>query len=122
VPVAAIDPADIAAVAEAVLTGPGHQGEALTLSGPEPLTPGDQVAALARALRRPLRYQPLSDDKARADMAADGTPPDLIDAFFRFFSAGEFDDSAVTTTVHEVIGRLPRTFEHWAQAQAGLFA
>jgi uncharacterized protein YbjT (DUF2867 family) len=121
VPVAAIDPADIAEVAAAVLTGSDHQGEALTLSGPEPLTPGDQVAALARALRRPLRYEPLPDDEACAGMAAEGTPPDLIDAFFRFFSAGEFDDSAVTAAVHEITGRPPGTFGHWARAHAGLF-
>lgn len=121
VPIAAIDPADIAAVASAVLTGPGHNGEALTLSGPEPLTPGEQVATLARALRRPLRYEPLSDDEARAAMAADGTPASLIDAFFRFFSAGEFDDSAVTATVRDITGRPPRTFEQWTQAHTGLF-
>ena len=35
VPIAAIDPADIAAVASVVLTGPGHEGAALTLSGPQ---------------------------------------------------------------------------------------
>ena len=121
VPVAAIDPADIAAVASAALTGAGHEGAALTLSGPEPLAPGEQVAALGRALRRPLRYEPLSDDEARASMAADGTPPTVIDAFFRFFSAGEFDDSAVTATVHEVTGRPPGTFDHWARTHAPLF-
>ncbi len=121
VPIAAIDPADIAAVASAVLTRPGHADEALTLSGPEPLTPGEQVATLGRALRRPLRYEPLSDDEARASMAADGTPASLIDAFFRFFSAGEFDDSAIATTVHDVTGRPPRTFERWAHAHTDLF-
>ena len=120
VPIAAIDPADIAAVASVVLTGP-HEGAALTLSGPELLTPGEQVAALGRALRRPLRYEPLSDDEARASMADDGTPASLIDAFFRFFSAGEFHDSAVTPTVHEITGRPPRTFDHWAHAHANLF-
>jgi uncharacterized protein YbjT (DUF2867 family) len=121
VPIAAIDPADIAAVASVVLTEPGHEGKALTLSGPGPLTPGEQVAALARAIRRPLRYEPLSDDEARASLAAEGAPPSLIDAFFRFFGAGEFDDSAITTTVHEITGRPPRTFEHWARAHTDLF-
>src|SRR5205807_1522449 len=98
-----------------------HEGEALTLSGPEPLTPGEQVAALGHALRRPLRYDPPSDDEARASMAADGTPASLIDAFFRFFSAGEFDDSAITATVHEITGRPPHTFDHWAHAHTDLF-
>ncbi len=121
VPIAAIDPADIAAVASVVLTEPGHEGEALTLSGPEPLTPGQQVAALGHALRRPLRFEALSDDEARASMAADGTPASLIDAFSRFFSAGEFDDSAITPTVHQITGRPSQTFDHWARTHTGLF-
>jgi uncharacterized protein YbjT (DUF2867 family) len=120
VPIAAIDPADIAAVAAAVLTQRAYQDTALALSGPEPLTPGGQVRILARVLRRPLRYQPLSDGQARAEMAAD-TPAELIDAFFRFFSAGEYDDSPVVDTVPRVTGRPARTFQQWAEAHDHLF-
>jgi uncharacterized protein YbjT (DUF2867 family) len=119
--VAAIDPADIAAVAAVVLTGPGHEGAAYSLSGPEPLTPGDQVATLAAVLGRPLRYEPLSDEQARAEMAPD-TPAPYIDAFFRFYSGGEFDDSAVLDTVAQMTGRPPRSFERWARAHADAFA
>ena len=119
--VAAIDPADIAAVAAIVLTGPGHEGAAYSLSGPEPLTPGDQVATLAAALGRPLRYEPLSDEQARAEMAPD-TPAPYIDAFFRFYSGGEFDDSPVLDTVAQLTGRPPRSFAQWARAHADAFA
>jgi uncharacterized protein YbjT (DUF2867 family) len=119
--VAAIDPADIAAVAAVVLTGPGHEGAAYSLSGPEPLTPGDQVATLAAVLGRPLRYEPLSDEQARAEMAPD-TPAPYIDAFFRFYTGGEFDDSPVLDTVAEMTGRPPRSFAHWARAHADAFA
>ena len=119
--VAAIDPADIAAVAAVVLAGPGHEGAAYSLSGPEPLTPGDQVATLAAALGRPLRYEPLSDEQARAEMAPD-TPAPYIDAFFRFYSGGEFDDSAVLDTVAQMTGRPPRSFARWARAHADAFA
>ena len=118
--VAAIDPADIAAVAAVVLTRPGHEGAAYSLSGPEPLTPGDQVATLAAVLGRPLRYEPLSDEQARAEMAPD-TPAPYIDAFFRFYSGGEFDDSAVLDTVAQMTGRPPRSFAQWARAHADAF-
>lgn len=121
VPIAAIDPADIAAVAATLLSEPDHEHAALTLSGPEPLTPGQQVTTLARVLGRPLRYEPLSDDEARARMAAD-TPAPFIDAFFRFFSDHEFDDSNVVETVRDILGRAPRTFEQWAHAHTRLFA
>ena len=63
----------LVAVASVALIVPGYQGQALTLSGPEPLTPGEQVAALARTLQRPLHYEPLSDDEARAGMAGRGS-------------------------------------------------
>jgi uncharacterized protein YbjT (DUF2867 family) len=115
--IAAIDPADVAAAAAVALTEPGHAGAAYALSGPEPLTPGDQVATLARVLERPLRYEPLSDEQARAAMAAD-TPAPYIDAFFRFYSGGEFDDSPVLDSVERLTGRPPRAFAEWARAHA----
>jgi uncharacterized protein YbjT (DUF2867 family) len=117
VAIAAIDPADIAAAAAVVLTEPGHAGAAYSLSGPEPLTPGDQVSTLATVLARPLRYEPLADEEARAEMAAD-TPAPYIDAFFRFYSDGEFDDSRVVDTVQRITGRPPHSFAQWASEHA----
>jgi uncharacterized protein YbjT (DUF2867 family) len=121
VPIASIDPADIAAVAATVLTGTGHEGAAYALSGPEALTPDRQVAALAGVLGRPLRFEPLSDDEARAEMEAD-TPAPIIEAFFRFFTDGEYDDSVVVGSVNAITGHQPRTFERWAREHAGEFA
>jgi uncharacterized protein YbjT (DUF2867 family) len=121
VPIASIDPADIAAVAAAVLTGTGHEGAAYALSGPQALTPGRQVAALAVALGRPLRFEPLSDDEARAELEAD-TPAPIIDAFFRFFTDGEYDDSVVVGAVKAITGHHPRAFERWAQEHTREFA
>ena len=72
-------------------------------------------------LGRPLRYEPLSDEEARAAMAAD-TPAPYIDAFFRFYSDGEFDDSPVLDTVAQITGRPPRRFAQWARAHAEAFA
>jgi uncharacterized protein YbjT (DUF2867 family) len=120
VPIASIDPADIAAVAATALVDRGHDGQALAISGPEPLTPGDQVATLARTLGRPLRYEPLSDAEARAGMAKN-TPLPMVDALFRFFSEGEYDDSVVLDTVEAVTGRPPRPFADWAEAHADDF-
>ena len=116
VPIAAIDPADIAAVAAVALAG-GHDGAALELSGPEPLTPGEQVAQLGAALGRPLRYAPQSDAEARAEL---GDSP-AVDAQFRFFSDGEYDDARLVDTVRAVTGRAPGRFADWARAHAAAF-
>ena len=120
VAIASIDPADIAAVAATALTEPGHERTELALSGPEPLTPGQQVAILADVLERPLRYEPLSDEAARTRMATD-TPMPFIEAFFRFYSDGEFDDSIVLDTIERITRRPPRTFTDWARAHAQAF-
>ena len=118
--IASIDPADIAAVAAVALTDRGHDGEALSLSGPAPLTTGEQVAALGRALGRPLRYEPQTDAEARAEMAA-AMPSEFVDAQYRFFSDGEYDDAVVLDTVARVTGRPPRAFAEWAAAHADRF-
>jgi uncharacterized protein YbjT (DUF2867 family) len=121
VPVAAIDPYDIAAVAAAVLTREEHHGRSHTLTGPAAILPADRVKILATVLDRPLRFEALSDTEARAQMSQT-TPAKYVDAFFRFFADKEFDDSSVLPTVQEITGRPPRTFEEWAQAHTEVFA
>ncbi|MET9255138.1 hypothetical protein [Streptomyces sp. NPDC003717] len=121
VPVAMIDPYDIAAVAAHVLLDEGHFGRTYAISGPEPLRPADRVDVLARVLGRELRFQGLSHAEARARMEG-AVPTQYIDAFFRYYADGELDDSVVRPTVSELLGREPRTFGQWATAHAGAFS
>jgi uncharacterized protein YbjT (DUF2867 family) len=113
--VAAIDPADIAAVAAVALTDRGCLSRSLELSGPVALLPETQVEILSRALGRSLRFERLSDEETRAELAR-VFPPSFVDAQLRFFVAGEFDDARVVSTIHDVLGRPPRSFEQWVQA------
>jgi uncharacterized protein YbjT (DUF2867 family) len=87
VPIAVIDPHDIAAVAAVALTSAGHAGRAYTLSGPEPLRPADRVAILGEVLGRPLAFEAQPDDEARAEMSK-AMPAEYVAAFFRFYSDG----------------------------------
>jgi uncharacterized protein YbjT (DUF2867 family) len=121
VPVATIDPADIAAVAAAALTTDRHEGRSYRLSGPESLLPGEQVAILAEVLGRDLRFEAQSNDEARAEMKA-AMPEEYVDAFLRFFVDGTLNESEVLPTVEQVTGRPPRRFEDWARARADAFA
>ena len=120
VPIATIDPADIAAVATAALTTDRHEGRSYRLSGPESLLPAEQVAILGAVLGRDLRFEAQSDDEARAEMSA-SMPREYVDAFFSFFVDGTVDESTVLPTVEEVLGRPPRRFEDWARAHADAF-
>lgn len=119
-PIAAIDPADIAAVAVAALTTEQHAGRSYALSGPEALLPEQQVQILAKVLGRTLRFEAQPDEEALAELTK-SAPPGFADAFSRFFVKGEFDDAQLLPSVQELTGRTPRTFEHWARAHVGVF-
>ncbi len=120
-PIAAIDPHDIAAVAALVLApGAHHAARSYALTGPAPWLPRDQIAVLGRVLGRALRFEPQPDAEARVELAR-SFPPGFVDAFFRFFVDGEFDDATVVPAVSELLGRAPRSFEQWARDHAGAF-
>jgi uncharacterized protein YbjT (DUF2867 family) len=121
VPVAMIDPYDIAAVAAAAFTSAGHEGRRYVLSGPEPIRPADRVGILGEVLGRNLTFQGQPDDEARAEMSK-GMPAEYVDAFFRFYSEGTLDESHVQPDVTDVTGRPPRSFRQWAQAHASMFS
>jgi uncharacterized protein YbjT (DUF2867 family) len=120
VPIAVIDPADIAEVAAAALTTDRHEGHSYRVSGPESLLPAEQVAILANVLDRDLRFEAQSDEEARAEMSAI-MPAEYVEAFFSFFVDGTIDESTVLPTVEEVLGRPPGTFEQWASTHADAF-
>jgi uncharacterized protein YbjT (DUF2867 family) len=120
VPVAGIDPLDIAAVAAVALTTPGHDNAIYRLTGPEAILPADRIRILARLLGRDLYLHPLTDDEARAELAATMSP-EYVDAFVNFFVDGAYDDTVVRPTVPDLLGRPARTFRQWAEAHADAF-
>jgi uncharacterized protein YbjT (DUF2867 family) len=121
VPVAPIDPYDIATVAgEALLSG-GHDGRVYPLTGPESLRPADRLSVLGSVLGRDLRFVGQTDAEARAEMSV-AMPDQYVDAFFRFFADGMLDESAVLPTVAEITGRPPHTFRQWVAAHAAAFS
>jgi uncharacterized protein YbjT (DUF2867 family) len=103
-PIGFIDADDIAAVAAHVLTTDGHDGRVYDLTGPRALTYDDAAAVFSQVLGRPVRYEGLSDDEARAAMA--GLPEFQVEALIdvaRAYRDGGAD--IVTSTVRELIGR-----------------
>ncbi|WNF25411.1 NAD(P)H-binding protein [Streptomyces sp. C11-1] len=121
-PVACIDPRDVAAVAVGVLTGTGHEGKAYAVSGPEAITAREQTAQLSRALGRPLRFEELGPDAARAALLAKYPRP-VAEAFLESAErqlAGA--KAAVVPTVHDVTGSEARPFRTWAADHKDAFA
>ncbi|WP_199618124.1 SDR family oxidoreductase [Paenibacillus alkalitolerans] len=105
-----VDSRDIAAVAAKALSTDGHEGKIYSLTGPEPLTPRQQVHILSDLLGRDLGFETLPDDIARQYMLRQ-MPAEIVDAFFDLNRQGF---STVLPTVEEVTGRAPFTFKQWA--------
>ena len=119
VPIALVDPADLGAAAVTVLRG-AHDGETLRLTGPQALRPAEQVATVARATGRPMRFEPQPQEQARTDMR-EIMPEPFVEAIFRFFADGDYDDSRVDPTLPRVIGRPAGTLAAWAARHADRF-
>lgn len=120
--VAAIHPEDIAAVATAALTEPGHAGQTYTLTGPEALTYADMTAIIAKAIGKPLRLQTISDGELRANVIQSGAVPAVADSVVllqRMIREGAL--STRTDDVQRVLGRAPRSFEAWVMENASTF-
>ncbi|TCC34860.1 nucleoside-diphosphate sugar epimerase [Kribbella sindirgiensis] len=117
---AVIDPADIAAVAAAVLRD-SRPGTTYTLTGPDVLSRADQVRILGEALGRELRFDATPFDDARAQLLADGRPPALVEALIGSAQNRPASD-LVTTTVEDLTGRPAHTFRAWADRNLATFA
>ncbi len=116
-----LDAGDVADVAVAALTEDGHAGRIHELTGPELLTFGAAVAAIAEAAGRPLRYEPLSQAEYTATLlpfvpAAEAAF--LTDLFARVLDGR---NAHRTDGVARVLGRPARPFAEYAReaAQAG---
>lgn len=119
---AVVDPADIAAVAAACLTQDGHNHRVYELTGPEPLSPADQVAVLGKVLARDLSYAEVDADSTIAQWVSYGMPEEYAHAAIeQFRSTMEPYNSEPTGDVAAVTGRPARSFTDWAQAHRNEF-
>ena len=109
-----IDALDIAQVAAAVLTEPGHEGQVYELSGPEAITAADVVAELSRASGRPIAVEGPSSAEYAAHVAGlfGAEAPGLV-ALMDLIRDGR--DARLSDGVQQVLGRQPRTVAEFAR-------
>jgi uncharacterized protein YbjT (DUF2867 family) len=119
---APIDIDDIAKIAYAVLTTPGHEGKTYPMTGPEALTMDDAAKYISEAIGKPVHYRDVtSEDKQRAWLAA-GYPPPRASAFAQLFQErSRLGRSSVDLSTHERFGVEPTTFAQFARRNADIF-
>jgi uncharacterized protein YbjT (DUF2867 family) len=114
-----IDADDIADVAVAALTEPGHVGRLYELSGPRALTHAEAVGEIAAASGRELRYVPITLDELAGGAAATGVPADVVELLRYLFSEVLVEaNSSLTDGVQRALGRAPRDFAEYARDTA----
>ncbi|RLK53983.1 NAD(P)H-binding protein [Actinokineospora cianjurensis] len=104
---------DIADVATRALLAPGHGGARYTLTGPESLTQAEQVSRIGACLGRPVRYEEVPREAAGRLMIQNGVPADVVAMTLRFQAELVGVRARVSSTVEDITGHPPRTFDQW---------
>lgn len=120
VAVPAIDPADIAEVAAVALREPGHGGAIYTLTGPEPISPRQQAAAIGDELGEPVRFLEQSREQARTQMLG-RMPERVVEATLDALGTPTAAEQSVSPDVHRLLGRSPRPFGDWVARHIAAF-
>jgi uncharacterized protein YbjT (DUF2867 family) len=120
--IAMIHPDDIAEVATQALTTSSFEGQALPITGPKSLSYREMTAAIGAAINKPLTFEAISDEQARANLLRFGLTPSLADALIVLWrEVREGLVSVVTNNVERVTGRKPLPFERWVHENAAAF-
>lgn len=106
-----IDAGDIADVAVAALTEPGHDGETYEVTGPRLMTFGEAVAEIARQSGRDIRFMTVGIGDYVAMLEQAQIPADYIWLVqYLFTSVLDGRNESLTDGVAKALGRPPRDF------------
>ncbi|MEV6242039.1 NAD(P)H-binding protein [Lentzea sp. NPDC051838] len=106
-----IDVVDIAEVAVAALTQPGHSGQTYELSGPESLSFAEMLARIVEVTGNPILYADVEPDAFAASMRDLGYPAEIADLVTMLLVRIRMGEEAhLSDGVQRVLGREPRTF------------
>ncbi|TGE14681.1 SDR family oxidoreductase [Hymenobacter elongatus] len=117
-----IDARDIAATAAQILSADTteHHGKAYELSGPQALGIAEAAAAIGQATGQPVHYVDVPEETAR--QAMDKAPTWMRDAMLELYRLSKAGYTAnITTTVEDITGCAPHTFEQFAQHNSHRF-
>ncbi|HEY7050075.1 MAG TPA: SDR family oxidoreductase [Jatrophihabitantaceae bacterium] len=119
--VSAVDVRDIAAVAAAALTEPGHEGQTYTITGPNAITHAEMAAALGAAVGRPIAFADVPPE-AFAGAIEGILPPWQVAGLLEDYAHYRRGEAAqITPTVEEITGRPPRDVREFARDYASFF-
>jgi len=111
-----IDTRDIADMAVAALTEPGHEGKCYIISGPEALSYGDLARHMSEATGREFVYVDLAPEDYRKQALARGDEPWYVDLILQLYANIRADRYAgLSDEFEKVMGRPATTFAQFAR-------
>ena len=114
-----VDADDIADVAVAALTEPGHTGRTYELTGPRSLTFAEAIAEVAEASGRDVRFETIPLEAFTAELTAHGVSPAELELLtYLFTEVLDGRNSPVVDGVQRALGREPRDFRTYARDAA----
>lgn len=116
--VTVIDPLDVAAVAATVLTTAGHEGHIYYLTSADTLTAAQIAQKVAVAIGRTVTFTETAPEAQRDALIAAGLPKYLGDILVEYASFVQQGRMHVTTTVADLLGRPPRSYDEWLRDNA----
>jgi uncharacterized protein YbjT (DUF2867 family) len=115
-----IDPADIAAVAAVVLRSPEHAGQTYELTGPAPISPREQAAAIADAIGGEFPFVELTREEAKAALTQH-MPEPVAEATLVILGTPLPAEQKVSADVPRLLGRPAVSFADWARRNVVAF-
>lgn len=114
-----VDTGDIAAVAVAAMTEPGHTGRAYSLTGPTAVTFADVAEAIGEACGRTVRYVDQDPTESLSELVAMGVPATFAELSRHLYDTVRAGYAAgVEPAVEQVTGRPARDLKAFARQAA----
>jgi uncharacterized protein YbjT (DUF2867 family) len=114
-----VDADDIADVAVAALTQPGHENQLYELTGPRALTFAQAAQCIARATQRDINVTPISNDAFSYGLLEAGVSKPEVDLILYLFTTVlDGRNERPADGVRRALDRDPRTFEDYARQSA----
>jgi uncharacterized protein YbjT (DUF2867 family) len=116
-----IDIRDIACVAAAALTSPGHEGKIYNLTGPEALTHNEMADKLSAATGRKIGFVDISPEVLKKIVLSVGFPEWQADGLIEDYAHYKLGEAAeLKNGVFEATGKKPLDFSAFAADHASL--
>ncbi len=114
-----VDVDDIADVAIAALSEPGHAGEVYEVTGPRLMTFADVASELSQATGRTIDYVQVPHDAFVNAVQDSGAPRDVVWMLdYLFCTVLDGRNAYLTDGVQRALGRGPKDFAHYAREVA----